>query len=912
MSRIRTIKKEKKAKNIEVVFRKGIYFLDTSLVITDLESGSADMPIVFRAYPNEKVILSGGKILKNWTKVKGTSSNVWKLDVPKALAVKHQHFRQLFLGEQRLPRAKSPNQGYYLTAGPNYASADAGNWGWFDGITAMRKRKDKKVLDAFCSFSYQGQDLKPWGDIYSAELQVFGSWEASWVTIKSLDTEKKDVWFNTPMRYPVGFFDAKNIRYTVENIREAMDLDNEWYYNKETKELFIQLKKGQDPNVLQIIAPYLDELVHIEGKGQKVGYINFHNITFSHAKQKRGFYGVSYGVWLGTWPKPALEIDSEWPTDFPPGYCGGQTASRIGAAIHVENAQYIRFDTCVIKNVGNYGINFAEKNAYCSIINSEISECGGGGVQLGLMNGNPKIKDVYPAKDISHHAIVANNKIHHIGMFFPAAVAVNMAQTHHNTIAHNEIHHCSYSGISTGANFGFDANYTSYNVFYANRIYKVGQLVNDGSGFYNLGPALGSVVKNNYISDYTLPPYAIGAGLYGLYFDEGSALYHAENNIVRNIPSPPIKNKGYQYFLKNDLSSKDQRVKMTDVSSKAGINPDFNPDDLPKDWFDQYPFIGVESENWPYTPKEETQFVFRYTNYSQEFVNKEYHWDTHGNPYWQISPQRGDMSLESNESEKLSFQIRYTGDISHIKPIPSLKVTMKDKKGVVFSEKDDVLFSENKLSTLKEKTHVDTKQTFALWHLDDLSSRLTFGDAIASRKKKKANAVEYKGAKLKLVTGKFASALHFDGNGYLESYKPMISTRDFKLDFWIKRDSSFGVDFKETLLKGPAFEVRVVREAHKDKITLVVNLEEGSQKGKWPFTILSVPYKPDVWNHVVASIKKGKINLKVLPQGEYVIKKVETEMIGVRKIEFSKIYVGGQGYVKPFVGVMDELFIEYL
>ena len=53
---------------IVVMLRGGTYQPDLSVVFSNRDSGSAESPIVYMAYPGEQPVLSGGRAVDGWTR----------------------------------------------------------------------------------------------------------------------------------------------------------------------------------------------------------------------------------------------------------------------------------------------------------------------------------------------------------------------------------------------------------------------------------------------------------------------------------------------------------------------------------------------------------------------------------------------------------------------------------------------------------------------------------------------------------------------------------------------------------------------------------------------------------------------------------------------------------------------------
>ncbi len=89
---------------ITVLVRGGTYFLPESLRFEPEDSGSEDSPITYEAYPGETPIFSGGRSIGPWR----SEGELFVADVPE-VARGNWYFRQLFVGDERQIRARTPN-----------------------------------------------------------------------------------------------------------------------------------------------------------------------------------------------------------------------------------------------------------------------------------------------------------------------------------------------------------------------------------------------------------------------------------------------------------------------------------------------------------------------------------------------------------------------------------------------------------------------------------------------------------------------------------------------------------------------------------------------------------------------------------------------------------------------------------
>jgi hypothetical protein len=98
----RAARQERKKGGVTVWLRGGTYYLAEPLVFTAEDSGSAQAPIVYQAWGDEKPIISGGQKLElKWVEY---ASGIARAKVPAALVTD-----QLFVNGQRQILARYPN-----------------------------------------------------------------------------------------------------------------------------------------------------------------------------------------------------------------------------------------------------------------------------------------------------------------------------------------------------------------------------------------------------------------------------------------------------------------------------------------------------------------------------------------------------------------------------------------------------------------------------------------------------------------------------------------------------------------------------------------------------------------------------------------------------------------------------------
>lgn len=94
-----------------VIVRQGTYYFSEPFVL-----GMPDAGATFEAYPGERVVVSGGRRILNWTRGSGLA---WSTRIPEVRSEKW-NFKQLRVGDEKQPNARHPN----------YDPADPLEGGW--------------------------------------------------------------------------------------------------------------------------------------------------------------------------------------------------------------------------------------------------------------------------------------------------------------------------------------------------------------------------------------------------------------------------------------------------------------------------------------------------------------------------------------------------------------------------------------------------------------------------------------------------------------------------------------------------------------------------------------------------------------------------------------------------------------
>jgi parallel beta-helix repeat protein len=474
-----------------VLVRGGLYFLSEPLVLTPEDSN-----LTLAAYGGEQPVLSGGRRVTGWSSATVGDKKLWAAKIPEARDGRWV-FRELWVNGRRATRARHPNHGYLEAAG---LLEPGGEW---------NHGQDR--------FRFGPGDLQNWKTVTNAELIVMNRWVESRLPVLRVDEAEKVVEFGKRSVFQLEVGDP----YYVEGAMDFLDEPGEWCLDSAAGTVYYLPRPGEKPGKVGIIAPYLPQIVRVEGKpasGKFVERLVIQGLTFAHTEWcfPGGFDKRTAD--LGLSPGPKAEVG---------GF--GQAAVGVPAAVHGVGLRECAWKDCFFTQMGTYGLELAGGCVSNRVDGCEFSDLGAGGLKL----GETAIRTESAQQTRGNE--VADCHIHDGGKMFASAVGIWVGQSPDNRIIHNLIDDLYYTGISIGWTWGYGSALASNNLVAFNQVQHIGKksdgdgpILSDMGGIYTLGRQPGTRIVNNLWHDIAGRRY----GGWGIYFDEGSSGILAESNIV--------------------------------------------------------------------------------------------------------------------------------------------------------------------------------------------------------------------------------------------------------------------------------------------------------------------------------------------------------------------------------------------
>ena len=446
--------------DVEIILRAGVYTLSKTFELNEQDACKDHQKMTFKTYPNEQVIVSGGKEIKNWKRVEGKNYFVATANPKDGFA---PYFRQLFVNDRRVMQSKSDFVPVFSMLYDDPETPQI-----WDGYIV--KTKAIKPYNRYSQIRiFQEGDFKHIEQMVNKIIPISDSESA--IVMKQpffMDWTKTYVYNNT-----------NSIR--IINALEELDEPGEFYLDQETHQVYYYPQRGEVMEQASIVAPTVETLVNV--KGTEVHYLS--NISFEGLTFK-------YGNWLA----PNTREIGRSQADLYPNYTSieGQFIAQFTEHLSIKNCSFLCHANAGIYLPSNNKSTLIEGNIFNDLTAAAI-----------LLGDNHSFKE----KGLNDSVLISNNVVRNIGQDFFQASGIYANCTKNLSVIHNDVADVAYFGINQrygGEKDNISESFSGNTVFSGNKVSDYGTAAKYGfgigdevAGLYIYGTK-GATISENYVT----------------------------------------------------------------------------------------------------------------------------------------------------------------------------------------------------------------------------------------------------------------------------------------------------------------------------------------------------------------------------------------------------------------------------
>ena len=388
----------------EILLRAGVHFLERPVEINAETLGRADMSLTLSAFPGEQVTLSGAMPIRpEWRPFR---DQILVADIGTGFKADG-----LLVGGSRRILARYPNHQEGVTLN-GFAQ---------DALSPERVARWKNPAGGFI----RALHFREWGG------------NSYVITGKGADGTLEYRWVGDNNRGS----DMHDIKRMVENIFEELDSPGEWFYDRESGQLYYWPVEGETVEGMECALVTSEELVRVTGDAwnRPIRNIGMRGITFAHTHRT---------LFTGLYERP---LRGDW----------GMV--RAGC-VFLENTEHVRISDCHFLDMGGNAVMMSGYNRGNEVLHSDFEHIGATGVLVfGRMSA---CRDASTYDGDNHHTVIRDftpgpqneeyprdiridgNYFHDIGTQEKQTAAVCLSISECITVSRNTVHHTSRAGIN--------------------------------------------------------------------------------------------------------------------------------------------------------------------------------------------------------------------------------------------------------------------------------------------------------------------------------------------------------------------------------------------------------------------------------------------------------------------------------
>ena len=574
--------------DIVVYLRDGTYRLAAPLEIGAADSGSSpDKRVIFRNYPGESPVLSGGTAVTGWTELAG-EPGVWT-----ASTAGIADFLQLYATGHDLVRAQTePVEGQRYTV-PGTAEHQIRVPATAVPDVADLSGVQVRTMHTWRSLRYNvasiGDPVTENGEQYryirlDGRLATHSSetrdLRGENVFVPAEDENGDPILPDRAAKmWPVDT--AGGDRYypsgdtVFSGAREFMDTDGEWFLDPDAGQVY--LKADFDPNTVEVSAPVLEKILAVDG----ASHVSIYGLQFAHSAWntplEHGNFQRQGGVrmWDAADPdatESGFITNPETGEDNPIWWVNP-------AAVTVGSSSDIRFNRNGFRDTGANAVNLDKGTKdilFRANVFTDIAD-------TGLFVGTAQ-QPWLPVSEQNIDTTVVDNVFRDMGATYATDSAITMTYPRRAEIHHNLIERVNNIAINIGYVLGMtgvEKDLTAVKIT-KNRIDHACLTARDCGAWHAVGLSrfgdgtARSRVARNYITNVHENTNSNGTGshVYALYADGASAGWVLEQNVWHDIEEYDTNQQGNGCYVNPGCDYPGLRVNNKTVQHKITIIQD--------------------------------------------------------------------------------------------------------------------------------------------------------------------------------------------------------------------------------------------------------------------------------------------------------------------------------------------------
>lgn len=256
---------------VVVTVAEGDYYLDATLEFTEEDSGTVDAPVSWVGTGAGVALKGGRKLDAHWAPT--SDAGVYVTDVPAGI-----DFDEVFVDGTRHVMARYPN---WDESAPR-----------LEGTTTLDTLNSRSASWSTPSTGYvRAMHCLDWGSVsFEIEGRTSGSLDLRFV---GDNNRPQDCTATQPL---------KTDAVIVENIREELDAEHEWFLDHAANKLYLMPAAGVDLSAATVEVGELDQLVTLTGASSSspvhdISFTNFHFQRTHRTLFNSTFINLSRGDW---------------------------------------------------------------------------------------------------------------------------------------------------------------------------------------------------------------------------------------------------------------------------------------------------------------------------------------------------------------------------------------------------------------------------------------------------------------------------------------------------------------------------------------------------------------------------------------------------------------------------------------